>query len=272
MLRRAQLSPAKELVRMNPAARFFLRGTRLVELTRRDVPIPDLPQNIEGAVIAHLSDIHFGLWVRERHLQRIVDAVNLLRPDLVVLTGDYVGYKPEPALSCARILGGLRAPVFATLGNHDHWAGADRVGAAFETVGITVLRNEWRAVSVGGEHLYIVGLDDMHTKNHDPARAFANLPETGPTILLSHVPEGADLPHSQRAHLVLSGHTHGGQIHVPRLTPYLFNRAGMRYIVGDYPISGGPRLYVNRGIGSTTFPLRFGSRPEVGVFTLRRAA
>jgi uncharacterized protein len=271
MPRQATVRETRELVKMAPSAAFFLRGTRLVEFTRREVAISTLPDALEGIVIAHLSDIHFGRWVKEQHLRPIVEAVNRVRPDLVVLTGDYVGYSSDPALACARVLGDLRAPVFATLGNHDHWAGADQVGAAFSAAGITVLRNEWRAVALGDSRLYIVGLDDMHTRNHDAERAFAGLPE-GPTLLLSHVPEGADLPHAQRAHLVLSGHTHGGQVHVPRLTPYVFQRMiGMRYLVGDYAIAGGPQLYVNRGIGSTTFPLRFGARPEVGVFTLRRS-
>src|SRR5688572_29554120 len=208
-------SSSRELVRMGPTASFFLRGTGLVEFSGRGGFFPPLPTSPEGGVGATVSDVHFGLWIRSQTLQRVVDAVNRLRPDLVVLTGDYVGYRPEPALTCGRILGGLRAPVYATLGNHDHWAGAAEVGAAFEAVGITVLRNEWRAVSLGGESLYIVGLDDMHTRNHDADRAFAGLPETGPTILLTHVPEGADLPHARRAHLALSGHTHGGQVQIP---------------------------------------------------------
>jgi uncharacterized protein len=269
MLRRAPRTSAHS-VGMGPGAR-FLRGSRVVEFTRREIQIPHLPHAMEGAVVAHLTDIHFGLWVREHHLAPIVDAVNALKPDVVALTGDYVGYRAEPALACARVLGGLRAPVFATLGNHDHWAGGDAVAAHFSAAGITVLRNEWRAVKIAGEALYVVGLDDMHTKNHDADRAFKHLPAEGPVVFLSHIPEGADLPHARRAHLILSGHTHGGQVHVPRLTPYIFKRAGMRYLGGDYQLEHGGRLYVSRGIGAAAFPLRFRARPEVGVFVLRRA-
>lgn len=259
-----------ELVKLGPTAQFLFRGTRLAELTRRDVHIPGLPRGLEGATLAHLSDIHFGRWIRDASLSRVVEVVNRLSPDLVVLTGDYVGYSAAPAFACARVLGQIKAPILATLGNHDHWAGAQDVSRAFREAGIDVLRNEWRAAQIGGDSLYVVGLDDMHTQNHDPAQAFAGLPE-GPTLLLTHVPDGAELPEAKRAHFALSGHTHGGQIHLPGVTPALLKRYRMRYVDGLYEIDGGPRLYVNRGLGSTMMPLRLGARPEIGFFTLRRA-
>jgi hypothetical protein len=260
----------RERIKMGPTAHILFRGTRLVDITRHDVPIPALPDSLEGVTLAHLSDIHFGRWIKDASLQRVVDAVNLLKPDLVMLTGDYIGYSTDPVRACARVLGSLKAPIWATLGNHDHWAGAAHVVEAFENVGINVLRNEWRAISLGDSSLYVVGLDDMHTQNHDAARAFDGLPD-GPTVLLSHIPEGAALPEAKRAHFALSGHTHGGQIRVPGLTSMMLKRYRMRYVHGLYEIDGGPRLYVNRGLGSTTMPLRFGAPPEVGFFTLRRA-
>lgn len=255
---------------MTTAGGLLLRGTHTVEFSRHEVSIPVLPRALDGLVVAQLSDIHFGLWLREQMLSRVVEEVNRLAPDIVVLTGDYVGYRHEPAMACARVLGGLRSPTLAILGNHDHWAGAEEVTYAFQRSGISVLRNEWRAVSLRGESLYVVGLDDLHTNHHDAERAFRDVPEEAPIVFLSHVPEGADLPEAKRAHLVLSGHTHGGQLHVPRLTPYLFKKAGMNYMSGKYALDEQRHLFVNRGLGAAAFPLRVGSLPEVGVFTLRR--
>lgn len=247
----------------------LLPGTHMVEFSLYDVSISVLPKALDGLTVVQMSDIHFGPWLTEQMLGRVVESVNRLSPGLVVLTGDYVGYRPEPATPCAKVLGGLRAPTFAILGNHDHWAGAEEVSGAFQRAGISVLRNEWRALSLRGEHLYVVGLDDLHTNHHDPIRAFKGLPEDGPVIFLSHVPEGADLPEAKRAHLVLSGHTHGGQLHIPKLTQFLLKRAGINYVSGRYPLGGERHLYVNRGLGAAAFPLRWKARPEVGVFTLR---
>jgi predicted MPP superfamily phosphohydrolase len=253
---------------LTKAGGLLLRGTHQVEFSHQNLVIPALPSALENIKLVHISDIHFGLWLTEPMLARVVEQVNELRPDVVILTGDYVGYEPEPALPCARILGGLRAPMIATLGNHDHWAGAEEVSHAFTRSGIPVLRNEWLALSLRGENLYFVGIDDLHTHHHNAERAFRGVPEAGPVLCLSHVPEGADLPEAKRASAVFSGHTHGGQIQIPKLTSYLLRRIGMRYISGHYPLGDDRHLFVNRGLGAAAFPLRYSAQPEVGVFTL----
>ncbi len=225
---------------------------------------------LDGVRIGHISDIHVRRGVRPRRLERAVELLNLLQPDFVAMTGDYVCFSPRPLPRLTTALRRLTVPTFATLGNHDHWCGAPEVRAALLRAGVQVLTNEHRVLDVNGRPLHLVGLDDPVTKKSDPELAFDGVPEDATSIVLSHCPDYADRLRQRNAALVLSGHTHGGQVFIKRVTPYVSARLGMKYLHGFFDLDG-TILYVNRGLGAGV-PLRFRAPPEVTILTLRSAA
>jgi len=226
--------------------------------------------SLEGLRIVHISDVHVRTGIKPRHLHRAVELANALRPDLVMLTGDYVCFSPRPAPRLTEALRHLDAPAFATLGNHDHWSGATEIRHALERAGVDVLVNEHRAVKVGDAQVHIVGIDDSITGNHDPDRAFDGVPEDATRVVLAHDPNFADSLVPYRPALVLSGHTHGGQVYFRRLTPYVSQRMGVKYLAGFFEVDGAV-LYVNRGLGASV-PVRVGAPAEVAHLTLRSNA
>ncbi len=245
-------------------------GRRRVEVTRRTYAVAGLPSDLDGLRLAHLSDLHVGPWTSIEFLERVVALTNAETPDLVTITGDYVDLDGSSAGPCAEALRGLRAPlgVFGILGNHDFEEGPAEIAAAVAARGIQVLRNRSVPLGEGPRHLWIVGLDDTVSHRGDLKVALAGVPPGEPVVLLSHSPDliyrAADLGIS----LVLAGHTHGGQVRLPCLAHvYSPSRYGPRLVAGCYR-DGQTRMVVNRGIGVTTFPVRFRCRPEVGLYSL----
>jgi hypothetical protein len=235
------------------------------------VRVPGLDPRHAGLRIAHLSDLHAGRYTPARHLRRVVELVNQAGVDLVCMTGDYVSWHREEISAMTEILSGLRPrPVFATLGNHDHVVSGARVADALRGCGFEVLRNQHRSAELRGASLHIVGIDDPVTRRHDLAAAFQTVPEQGTRLVLCHCPERADEIAERGAHLILSGHTHAGQIVIRGLTHRLLARLGKRYLGGFYQI-GTSRLFVNAGVGFSALRIRFGAaaRAEVAVLTLQ---
>jgi len=255
-----------------------------IDVERVDVPIPRLPPALDGLTIAQLSDIHLGFWVRPERLQRAVQVVNSLRPDIVVLTGDFVYRSARYAALCAGELSRLeaRCGVYAVLGNHDLWEGADKVTESLRRVGIQVLRDRRVAIEMNGARLWLLGVDDpgygfTKTWARDELesvwegglpwlrRALRALPPGEVKILLLHNPDFASvLPPG--VDLILSGHSHGGQIRIPLLGPLILgvrreNASGLRR-------EGRAWLYINRGLGVIFPPVRFLCRPEITLLRL----
>jgi len=177
------------------------------------VPIAGLPPALDGLTVGHVSDVHVQRMVRPRHLDRAVELLNDLAPDLVFLTGDYVCFHPGAIPRLHASLARLRvrtAPV-AVLGNHDHWCDGPGIRRVLEDLGVRVLQNEHAWLEVRGTRLPVVGVDDARTRRADPARAFAGL-EAGarPVIALTHDPRAATAIAAHRPSLILAGHTHGG--------------------------------------------------------------
>ncbi|MEA2450248.1 MAG: uncharacterized protein QOG63_2180, partial [Thermoleophilaceae bacterium] len=225
--------------------------------------------------VALVSDLHAGApHVDEARIERVVAAVNRAKPDVVALLGDYIDPEvtfgefiaPEPV---AARLAALEAPlgVFAVLGNHDWLNDGERVRGALREQRIEVLENDAVAVALAGQVVWLVGLADATERRPDIATPFSLVPEGAPLIVLSHDPDlFALLP--DRPLLTLAGHTHGAQVNVPvvreRVTP---SRYGERYAGGLFH-SGRKVMYVSRGIGTSTFPVRFRATPEVVVLKL----
>ncbi|HVF57652.1 MAG TPA: metallophosphoesterase [Pyrinomonadaceae bacterium] len=243
------------------------------ELTQTDVFIRDLPEGFEGFRIAHLTDVHHSRIVSVGEVRRVVALANGARADMVVLTGDYTTARRGYIEPCAEALGELRAPegVWAVLGNHDHYTDAELTERALTRRGINVLGNANTTIRRrGGDALQLAGVDDWGWGKADWARAFEGVDRTRPTLLLSHEPAVLDEPAVRGVSLVLSGHTHGGQICLPFVgAPAAWLSKDFLYLRGLYEREG-TQLYVSRGTGMIGLPVRIGARPEVAVLRLIR--
>jgi len=234
--------------------------------------LPGLDPSHDGLRVAQLSDLHAGRQTPDELVRAAVAEANALEPDLVVLTGDYVCHDRRDVGRARELLGGLSAPTYAVLGNHDVWTDLRGTAAALRSLGYEVLENGWTAVRLRGAPLSLVGVGDRVSGHEDVGRAFAGIPPHAAPLVLAHAPRTADrLRQLGRPLVCLSGHTHGGQIAVPLLTPLLL--AGMArepYLRGRYRLDG-VQLYVNRGVGNSGVAVRVNSPPEVTLLTLRAA-
>jgi predicted MPP superfamily phosphohydrolase len=248
----------------------IVRGRHAFELREVPVRIAALPRELDGYVIAQISDIHAGTYVGERELDEGLARVRQARPDLIVVTGDIVDFDAARAPMVARKLTDLapRDGVAAVLGNHDYYADQDEVVAALRAAGVDPLVDEGRVIRAhDGGGFALLGVDDRWSTRYGRAgprleRAMAMVPGELPRILLSHQPATVDLWAGQVA-LQLSGHTHGGQINPGFRPAGLF----LQYVAGLYRV-GGTTLYVNRGFGTVGTPSRVGAPPEVTRFVL----
>jgi len=250
----------------------FVEPARL-QVTRHDIVLPRLPAEFDGLRIVQLSDLHCGpSFIDVAQIRRSVEQANAFQPDLILLTGDYVNV-PGSIRECTRLLSGLHARdgVFAVLGNHDYWTNPAAVTEALQAAEINVLNNDAAPVRRGAKRLWIAGLDDAWEGRPDLSRALQPIPAGEPTILLVHEPDTATVVAQTPVDLQLSGHVHGGQVHVPGIGIVVKPYMGNRYTMGLYRI-GNLQLYVSRGIG-VTYPgiIRLNCRPEVALFTLRSA-
>ncbi|MEM1346940.1 MAG: metallophosphoesterase [Myxococcota bacterium] len=237
-----------------------------IEFTFYTLAHPNVSPELEGVCVAQISDIHLGRWVKAHHVRQLATELNLLSPDIVALTGDYIGYDKRDMERCCAALTELAAPTYAVLGNHDHWAGTELSRNAFQRFGIPLLTNEHTRPTAHPE-LIIVGVDDHVTKHADVARAFDGVPAETFTLTLNHVPEIADAIAEAGGDLILSGHTHNFQFNIPKVTNRLASTAGARFFAGPYRLEDS-FLYVNRGLGSASWPWRIRALPEISVFTL----
>jgi predicted MPP superfamily phosphohydrolase len=252
-----------------------------LELNSHHIAINDLPAEFHGFRIVQLSDFHCSRRVTTDYLARAVDLAQGQEPDIAALTGDFVhkGYKYVKHV--AAVLGRLRTPhgVYAVLGNHDfsvrNALGLRRyrhlhraVTEALLEQGIRVLHNETVALERGPALLHLSGVADLWSRTCDLDSTLDGLDQAVPCVMLAHNPCTIEmLKETHRCDLMLSGHTHGGQISLPRLGRVTLTRKGKRFAAGMYNV-GECCLYVHKGVGFG-FPIRYNVRPEVAVFHLQ---
>ncbi|HWT80791.1 MAG TPA: metallophosphoesterase, partial [Candidatus Methylomirabilis sp.] len=226
----------------------------------------------DGLTIVHLSDIHHSLFTPLEDVRRAVHLANELRPDLVALTGDYVTFSPLYIWPVARALGKLhtRLGVFAVLGNHDFQVDAGEMTRALQAQHIRVLRNSHQSLRHGTAPLWIAGVDDLWWRSDDLPAALKSVPARDPKILLCHNPLGIHQAAAHGVDLVLSGHTHGGQVKLPVFRFLYRSKPGERFIEGWNRLHG-TQIYVNRGIGKVLVPIRVACPPEIACLRLRCA-
>ena len=242
------------------------------EITRIDIWLHRLSPAYDGLKIVHLTDLHHSLFTPLEEIQHAVHVANHLRPDLVALTGDYVTLSRDYIWPVAEALGRLRARfgIFAVLGNHDFQVDPDEVTRALRAHSVRVLRNAHWALRARSAALWVVGVDDLWWQADDLGAALHAVPARETRILLCHNPLGIRAASEHNIDLVLSGHTHGGQVRLPVVgSVYGRSRLGERFVDGWNRLKS-TQIYISRGIGKVLVPLRVGCPPEIACLRLRR--
>ena len=258
-------------------------GRLNLETTHQRIRLQRLPSAFAGFRIVQLSDLHISPFMSAEEIRRYVAIANQLKGDLAVLTGDFLTYDPTAQAAVVQALSELRAPfgVFGCLGNHEYMTETEEsITRLFAGGQIRILRQERFSISAQAEALNLIGIDYQQarfSRDHDGhlvdryMEGNEDLVRPGMVnILLNHNPNAFDRAADLGVDLMLSGHTHGGQLSLESLHRGLcFSRLATPYISGRYE-KAGSQLYVNRGIGTIGFPVRLGARPEITVFELTR--
>ena len=256
---------------LSEAARSALTEPFRLTIEHHQIQLRRLPRELDGFRIVQLSDLHHSPFTSREQIERAIDTANSLQPDIVALTGDYVSKEREYAAPCAELLGALRPRhgVYAVLGNHDHWTDAALITDLFRAEGITVLVNQGMRFEKNGAAFWLAGVDDTMVGLEDLPLALAGSSEHEFKLLLAHNPIILRKAARAGVDLVLSGHTHGGQVSLRSER----NAAGRprRRLLKGLARQGETQIYVTRGLGTVVLPVRFGCPPEVSLLELRSA-
>ena len=253
------------------AASYGLYEAGSVRIERPTIVLPQLPAAFEKLRVAFLTDIHHGPFIGIDYIASIVRTTLALGPDLILLGGDYISKEAKYAAACFDVLGGLKAPlgVFGVLGNHDYQHGLSEVKDGLAAAGIGELTNRGVWLQRGSSRMRLGGVDDLWYGQPDVRPPLADAAPTDACLVVSHNPDFAEKMWDSRVGLILSGHTHGGQVNVPGYgAPIVPSRYGQKYLHGlvKAPMT---QVYISRGLGTVTPPMRYNSRPELTLITLK---
>ena len=252
------------------------------EITQRTFYLNRLPNAFDGFRIVQISDLHLEEYTEDFFLRQVIEQVNALNADMVLVTGDFVsrgplGYEVAYAAAgrCAQMLTGLTCKQrYGVLGNHDQAVGPALITAHMEENGLPILNNRYVRIERHGEYFFLAGTTSASSGGFP--NLFEAIPPSpdAPLILMAHEPDFFDSvlthPRGKFVDLMLSGHTHGGQVRLPFMRPLLLPPLGRIYVEGHFQTQN-TQLYVNRGVGTVGVPFRLNCPPEISVQTLRPA-
>lgn len=255
---------------LSKRAQSALNEANTLTLERIEITLDRLPKKLDGLKCVHLSDIHHSPLTDIKHIERAVKFANRLKPDIVLLTGDYVSHESDYIAPVAETLAKLRSPMgtFACLGNHDHWTDAAMVTELFRGEGITMLVNEGLRIGSNGASFWLAGVDDHMVGQTDVVAALKGSFPDEVKILLAHNPVIFRQSVKRHVDLTLSGHTHGGQIKLRDNEKRIIRRRKLSSGLHERDSS---QIYITRGIGTVVLPVRYQCPPEISLLTLRAA-
>lgn len=268
---RSSETPLRKLAGdLSKVAKYAIDEANSLSLERVTVELDRLPKKLNGFKIIHLSDIHHSPFTSFDHIARTVKIANRLKPDMFVLTGDYVSHELSYIRPVAELMGSLQAEfgTHACLGNHDHWTAPDLVTKAFREAGINMLVNEGFRFEARGGSFWLAGVDDHMVGKTDLAAALKGSYPDEMKLLLAHNPIIFRRSVRSGVDLTLSGHTHGGQVRVRDKDRRLIRR---RKLSNGLHQRKDSQIYITRGIGTVVLPVRYQCPPEITLLELRAA-
>jgi len=261
-------TPLRDLAgKWSQVARYALEEANSLSIENVKINLERLPKKLDNLRIIHLSDIHHSPFTNLEHIERAVHISNQLKPDLFVLTGDFVSHETEYIEPMAKVLGKLEAEfgTFACLGNHDHWTDADKVTNELRAENIKVLINEGLRLEMHGASIWICGVDDYMVGKTDLKSALRGSFPDEMKLLLAHNPILVRRAARAGVDLVFSGHTHGGQVKLRDEDKRILPR---RKLKNGLHRRKNTQIYITRGIGTVVLPVRFGCPPEISAIEL----
>ncbi len=264
--------PLQMLVRLPWVTDRAKEEAHSISVTRTVIELRRLPPAFDGMTIAFLTDLHCSRITPPSFLARVVDETNRLKPDLILLGGDYVTRGAKYAQPVAEVLRQLAAPLgcYGVLGNHDCRYDPEAIRQALKQAGIVDVTNSGHWLALDGSRIRIAGVGDLWEDEQDLGAALSGTRANDVAILLSHNPDFSMELADPRVGLVLSGHTHGGQIRLPGVGPVITNSKYGKHLASGLVSFGSFQLYVSRGLGTVLVPLRYQCPPEVALLTLRK--
>ncbi len=261
--------PLRELAsNLSITARHALAEADTLTIETVQILLKRLPKNLEGFRIVHLSDIHHSPFTSLEHISRAVEIANQLKPDMFVLTGDFVSHETEYIQPMAEAMGKLESEfgTFACLGNHDHRTDAEMVTNSLRGENIRVLINEGFRFTARGASVWLCGVDDYMVGQTDLRAALRGSFPDEMKMLLAHNPKTIYRAARASVDLMFSGHTHGGQVRLRDDEKKILPRR--KFASGLYRRKD-TQVYITRGIGTVVLPVRFGCPPEISLIELR---